>query len=480
MITKKNRKTYRVNREISKNTSKKYKGGKVIASGGFGCIFKPVLKCKSAIKRETDKISKLMVVKDAKEEYEDIMKFKPELEQIPNYENYFLIDGVNMCIPDKLTKQDLSQFNKKCKALKKEGYTEENINGRLKRIRALNMPDGGIDVGDFIEENDKNMEKWESLNETLVDLLLNGIIPMNKHDIYHADVKGSNILVDELGADVRLGLGHGQGLGERLGLVARLIDWGLSVKYDGGKTIPKAMTRRPFQYNLPFSIVLFNDTFTKMYNEFLKKNPDPSYHDIRVFVINYVLVWHKKRGPGHSKYIKQMMKILFHNELKLPDLAMDMEELIKLDFLHYYVNKYLADVLFTFTKNGKFQRLEYFQNVYLKNIDVWGFVLSYFPMMVLLNKKRKKWGSHEKQLFKKLKHIIVHYLFETPVKPIDVESLAKDLKSLHNSFTNSSPSHSFSLDASFSKDKTSKNIGSASRKRSYNKTNKNSKNSKTT
>jgi general stress protein CsbA len=219
-----------------------------------------------------------------------------------------------------------------------------------------------------------------------------------------------------------------------------------------------------------------------MYDEFLKKNPDPSYHDIRVFVINYVLVWHKKRGPGHSKYIKQMMKILFHNELKLPDLAMDMEELIKLDFLHYYVNKYLADVLFTFTKNGKFQRLEYFQNVYLKNIDVWGFVVSYFPMMVLLNKKRKKWSSNEKQLFKKLKHIIVHYLFETPVKPIDVESLAKDLKSLHNSYNNNNrTSHSFSLDTPFSKGKTFKNIASSSRKRSYYKTNnKTSKNSKTT
>jgi serine/threonine protein kinase len=220
MVTKKHRKTYRVNgehREISKNTTKKYKGGKVIASGGFGCIFKPVLKCKSTTKRETDKISKLMVVKDAKEEYDDIMKFKPELEQIPNYENYFLIDGVNMCIPDKLTKQDLSQFNKNCKALKKEGYTEENINGRLKRIRALNMPDGGIDVGDFIEENDKNMKKWELLNETLVDLLLNGIIPMNNYHIFHCDIKDSNVLVDKNIENNKIN--------------TRLIDWGLSTYY---------------------------------------------------------------------------------------------------------------------------------------------------------------------------------------------------------------------------------------------------------
>ena len=36
------------------------KGGKVIASGGFGCIFKPALKCKNKDKRQEDSITKLM------------------------------------------------------------------------------------------------------------------------------------------------------------------------------------------------------------------------------------------------------------------------------------------------------------------------------------------------------------------------------------------------------------------------------------
>ena len=36
------------------------KGGKVLASGGYGCVFTPALKCEGAKKRETGKISKLM------------------------------------------------------------------------------------------------------------------------------------------------------------------------------------------------------------------------------------------------------------------------------------------------------------------------------------------------------------------------------------------------------------------------------------
>jgi hypothetical protein len=45
-------------------------GGKVIGSGGYGCVFRPSLKCKSNIKinsQENDKyISKLLINKQMK------------------------------------------------------------------------------------------------------------------------------------------------------------------------------------------------------------------------------------------------------------------------------------------------------------------------------------------------------------------------------------------------------------------------------
>ena len=91
----------------------KLKGGKIIASGGFGCIFKPALKCEDSDIRETNKISKLMLTKNANEEYNQIKKFNTVLNSIPNYEKYFLLDNFTLCKPEQLTKEDLSNYTKK-------------------------------------------------------------------------------------------------------------------------------------------------------------------------------------------------------------------------------------------------------------------------------------------------------------------------------------------------------------------------------
>ena len=57
----------------------KQNGGKVLTSGGFGCIFKPALKCDTAKTIEdtntntntnnTDTITKLMTIKNATDEF---------------------------------------------------------------------------------------------------------------------------------------------------------------------------------------------------------------------------------------------------------------------------------------------------------------------------------------------------------------------------------------------------------------------------
>ena len=95
-------------------TKKNYrnnKGGKVLASGGYGCVFNPALKCEGASKRESNKISKLMTDKHATQEYEEINKIKDKLYLIRNYEDYFLIYDSTLCRPAKLTASDLTAFS---------------------------------------------------------------------------------------------------------------------------------------------------------------------------------------------------------------------------------------------------------------------------------------------------------------------------------------------------------------------------------
>ena len=59
--------TSKNNKNHKKNSKRTIKGGKVIGSGGFGCIFKPALKCKNK-DRQNNKISKLMKKKYAVKE----------------------------------------------------------------------------------------------------------------------------------------------------------------------------------------------------------------------------------------------------------------------------------------------------------------------------------------------------------------------------------------------------------------------------
>ena len=71
---------------------------------------------------------------------------------------------------------------------------------------------------------------------------------MNELHVYHGDIKDSNVLISKKNNTI----------------IARLIDWGLSVHYsvtNNNNTFPKTLYRRPFQYNAPFSNILFNKEF---------------------------------------------------------------------------------------------------------------------------------------------------------------------------------------------------------------------------
>ena len=405
-------------KKIRRKNKTQKKGGKVLSSGGFGCIFRPALKCKN--KERIDKnITKLMKKSYAETEYNDVVKYLPELQKIPNYSKYFLVSGFTTCIPDKLSESDLDNFDEKCSALKKMGIKKDNINDNLKKLMSINMPYGGVDVGDYINKNEKNLDynNLILLNNSLIELINNGIVPMNKINIYHCDVKESNILVNNE-------------------LETKLIDWGLSTTYKNEKKIPHVLSNRPFQYNVPFSIILFNEFFNEKYKEFLKKNQDPSYIEIRSFVINYVIEWIEKRGPGHLKTLNTIFKKLFEEEVLNVD-ANFREQLIEFTFTFYFIFEYISKILHKYTKNNKLEIMEYFSDVFLKNIDVWGFVMTYIPIVDFLYEKCEgkidKLNENEINIYKKLREIML-LIVEANTTPIDINKLTKLLKELNPLF----------------------------------------------
>lgn len=364
------------------------KGGNVIGRGGYGCVFMPSLKCKDKKHRDKNKVSKLMKIKYVENEYKEIKKFKEILKKVPNYKKYYILDDIDYCKPDKLTEKDLDNFNETCVPLLKMGITKETVNDNLYKLYSLNIPNGGIPVDKYIT---KMSLRIENINSFLVGLLTNGILPMNKLDVYHNDIKESNILID-------------------LHDNCRLIDWGISVK-TSGNSVPKNMKDRPFQYNSPFSTILWNEDFDEMYKKFLENfTGELTFYDVREFLKLYINFWNIKRGSGHLETIFNIISIVQEHEG---------------DEMHIILN-YLATIVFSYTKNKTIILLDYFKNIYLKNVDIWGFVMTYSIVL----EKMDKSNPETNKTYSLICYIIRKYLFSTPVKVINIDELTEDLNKI--------------------------------------------------
>lgn len=394
-------------------------GGKVIASGGYGCVFNPALKCQGESNRESNKISKLMTARHATEEYEEIKQIKDKLDSIEHYEDYFLIYDTTLCRPSKLTDSDLKSFGDKCSALPKDGIRKKNINSKLNEVMALNIPNGGLPVDDYIYTNGKYDKLYET-HIALVNLLKKGIIPMNKRNIYHSDIKDSNILIDDNGA----------------GLKARLIDWGLTVEYkpDSTEPFPKNWRNRPLQFNVPFSVVIFTDMFYEMYEKYLKDGGKIEEAELRPFVINYLNKWMKERGAGHYKFINEIMFLLYSSTLT--SISDDSKSgVVETEITIPYIIDYIVEVLLHYTKfksDGSLNLREYLNDVYIKIVDIWGFITVYYPFLEMFANNYFTLNENELKIFKQLQYIFNEYLYTPRASPIDMNELYDDLKILGN------------------------------------------------
>lgn len=378
-------------------------GGLAIASGGFGCVFRPNIKCKNKKRTKKNRVSKLMLKEWANKEIDESKEFVKDIEKIPNSDKLFIIPK-EICNPDKLTPEDLVNFDNKCNSLTKHNITSKNINKSLKKVKIIQLPEGGKDLGEYFANNIISIDSFKNIN-TKLNLLLNGIIKMNKKNIYHFDVKTSNMLIQQKNI--------------------RLIDWGLSSKikkeYIKDKFIPLFMRYRPLHYNMPFSIIMLNDEANVYINNFLQTKY--KFIELVDFLYNLYenIITVSVFDKHHDDVVKHIIKTYLYPS-KNPDLV---------------IFTYIAEIIDHFNKNGRFNVEDYFYNVYLKNCDIWGFSTVYLLFAVdninnlsLTLKDRNKIKNEILRIFKK-------YIFGCSYKPIPVTEYSKELLKLNkliNSF----------------------------------------------
>jgi len=420
-MTKKSNKNNTKKIKKSSNTKSKRiveKGGNILASGGFGCVFKPALICEGEKKRSVNKISKLMTEKHAISEYQEIVSIKNLLQDIKGYQDYFLIYDATLCKPASLSVQDLDNYTSKCRALPKDKITKTNINENLDKLLSLNMPNGGLPVDDYLYENG-SLPKMYNVHSKLVLLLKKGILPMNQRHIYHSDIKDSNVLID---TDNK----------------TRLIDWGLAVEYIPFKqhTFPNSWRNRPFQFNVPFSVILFSDSFVEKYTTFLQNGGIANKIDLKPFVIDYISEWMKERGAGHYKFINEIMFELFSHSIT----ALSKEsipQIVETQITMNFIINYIVNVLVHFTKPGinvKECIRNYLDNVFIKIVDIWGFISIYFVYIEILSNNYSKLTKQEMDIFNKIKYLFIEYLYNPRHEPININALYSDLEELSSLF----------------------------------------------
>ena len=412
-------KTYK--KKVKKPQShNKTRGGRAIDAGSYGCVFDPALKCADkSITYNTNYISKLMYKKEAALEMEEMKKVEKYIKNIPNNEKYFIVADTTHCTPGLIKdKEDLLSFDKKCGLFTKHGIDSYNVNEQLSKLELINMPNGGLSIDNFVLKLLDMPDKYDvfiKLNTALIQLLNNGIVPINKMGFNHFDVKAGNILFSPDGN-------------------ARLIDWGLAGGNDGF-SVPEVIKDRAIAFNMPFSDIFFNSYIKKwLPEEFKRIKASPMFKNkndgqtelLKVIAVNLINKSIQETSEGHYEYV---ISNILHDIYKIYA-DRNMYNILDYKVLTYNVLiEYIQAVLIKFVdENGNFNDARYFYEIFAPNADVWGFILSYAPMI------EEGYRILHKDIINGICRILLKYCFspEFATKPIALSELTDDLASLNN------------------------------------------------
>lgn len=159
-------------RKVKKGKSRRFKGGRYIFHGTYGCTYRPSIKCKEDKERIPDTVSKLM-----KEEYATIeYKFKAKLEKIDPTQKYLLYPS-KMCEPD-ITVNPENEYDKCPRVNIKDG-----------RSKLIIYKDGGNDLQHIIVQKEDYVEFFKGLLN-----LFEGLETMHANNFVHMDIKPPNLV----------------------------------------------------------------------------------------------------------------------------------------------------------------------------------------------------------------------------------------------------------------------------------------------
>jgi hypothetical protein len=425
---------------ITKKRKYSMSGGIPIYPGGFSCVFKPQLKCKSKNKIRKNKtrrnnydktgISKLLFKQHARMEMDNINLFYNALKSIPKSHKYFLFTKSKICSPAKISKRDLEGFDNMCTSFTNHEINESNINANIDSVRLINMPNAGVSVNEWLFDTRLTSARIILFNKIISELIVNAIVPMNKMGVIHNDIKEDNILISLSKTNPR----------------PTIIDWGISGISTSHDPVPEIIMNRYISISNPFSSIIFTSDFMMSYSEFLQTHNNPSSPSFQQELSSFALSQYLKfKEIGHYSYVERFFIAAYTFQKKYMDSNPNVDEeayeaQIIEDTYHKYASAYITDVLFHFTDfdqeagTGKFQYAKYFTKVYIFNCDIWGTMCCYNVFFSIIKEPEMLADINKTKYFNfltRLLSIFTTIIMANGDKKINVNKL---VTSLTNSF----------------------------------------------
>lgn len=377
-------------------------------AGAQGCVFIPSLKCKGLPRNMNDgNISKLGYKEGSDFEMREYAKITPFIRKIRNYDKYFNI-RVHSCEPDVLSTSDLINFNEVCRLNFNDSITAENVNANLDKLRAINMPNLGLDLKEWMERLPLDARRLRLLNNHISELLLRAVVPMNTLGVMHNDLKSENLMMDLKEHHVRI------------------IDWGLAGVTSPHQVIPaRYFMNNPVTYNRPFSTMIISSEIDGLMQNYMSpQRRVAAPEDLKPFV-NGLYNEYRNLAPSGHRYFTHCFEAMFNLNTETASAV-----------LTEAVEKYNADILYHFTSaTGKFRLHEYFDKVYRYNTDVWG-TLSVFYNIFMLPRDHFIMSDAVHQSVLNQYRAIFRTVFVNGHLRINVRSIVQQVQRINQLFTN--------------------------------------------
>jgi serine/threonine protein kinase len=171
--------------------TKHLKGGELIGQGSYGCVFKPGLKCNGEL-AGNDKISKLMIKKEALKEINELKKI-----DIIDKDFIFHIETPRLCdisINDYINEPGIDR----CNLIK-----DISKLSKLSKLVNLEYNYGGITIKELLERRLINNEFLIKAYFTKFENMFYGLYQMNKNNFMHNDIKNVNIVIHPSNLDIK-------------------------------------------------------------------------------------------------------------------------------------------------------------------------------------------------------------------------------------------------------------------------------------